>query len=120
VFPFVSQNDSKFNVTSLFLRIDPTEDAVWGNGISNIFKNIQISPDAKTITFNDGVIPVGQYLFADAITNPDGTAVKFSIAINGTSVPEPNSILGTLIFSTIGASSYLRRYLKRQTQHSQI
>jgi hypothetical protein len=97
-----------------------SEDAVWDNGVSNIYKNIQISPDVKRITFNEGVIPVGEYLFADAKTTPAGTAVKFSIAIDGTPVPEPDSILGTLVFGTIGASSYLRRYLKRKTQQSGI
>ncbi len=120
MFPFVSVNDSEFNVTSLFLTIDPTEDAVWGNGVSNIYKNIQISPDAKKITFNEGVIPVGEYLFADAVTTPANTTVKFSIAIDGTPVPEPSSILGTLVFGTIGVGSSLKRYLKRKAQRSAI
>ncbi|MBD2535573.1 hypothetical protein H6G97_41800 [Nostoc flagelliforme FACHB-838] len=120
VFPFVSRNDSNFDVTSIFLTIDPSEDAVWGNGVSNIYNNIQISPDAKKITFNQGVIPVGEYLFADALTTPAGTAVKFSIAIDGTSIPEPDSVLGTLVFGSIGASSYFRRYLKRKAQQSGI
>jgi hypothetical protein len=119
VFPFISRNDSNLNVTSLFLTIDPNEDAVWG--MSNIYKNIQISPDGKKITFNEGVIPVGKYLFADAPTTPADTAVKFSIAIdgtsiNGTSIPEPSSILGTLVFGTIGVSSSMRRYLKHKAQ----
>lgn len=120
VFPFVSRNDSNFDVTSVFLTIDPSEDAIWGNGFSNIYKNIQISPDAKRITFNEGVIPLGEYLFADAPTTPAGTAVKFSIAIDGTRVPEPDSILGTLVFSSVGATLYLRRYLKRKAQQSGI
>ncbi|WP_414621449.1 hypothetical protein [Calothrix sp. CCY 0018] len=115
-FPFVSRNDSNFNVTSLFLTIDPNENAVWGNGVSNIYKNIQTSPDGKKITFNEGVIPVGEYLFADAQTIPINTAVKFSIAIDGTSIPEPSSILGTLVFATIGISSSVRRYLKHKAQ----
>lgn len=117
---FVSRNDSNFDVTSLFLTIDPSENAVWGNGVSNIYKNIQISPDAKRITFSEGLLPVGEYVFADAKTIPADTAVKFSIAIDGIPVPQPNSFLGTLAFGIISASSYLRHYLKRKAQQSRI
>lgn len=115
-FPFVSKNDSNFNVNSVFLTIDPNEDAVWGNGISNIYKNIQISPGGKKITFNQGVIPVGEYLFADAKTIPSNTAVKFSIAFDGTPIPESSSILGILVFGAIGISSSMRRYLIHKAQ----
>lgn len=120
--PFVSRNDSKFDVTSLSLTIDPSEDAVWGNGVSNIYKNIQTSPDGKIITFNEGVIPVGEYLFAEATTTPAGTPVGFSISIDGksTAVPESSSVFGTLVIGTIGVSSLLARYLKRKAQLSRV
>jgi hypothetical protein len=114
VSPFVSKNDSNFDVTSLFLAIDPNEDAVWGNAVSNIYKNIEISQFGKKIAFSGGVTPVGGYVFADARTIPAGSAVKFSIAIDGTSIPEPDSILGILVFGTIAASSSLKYYLKHK------
>ncbi|MEH1956111.1 hypothetical protein [Nostoc sp.] len=113
----ISANDSTFNLTNLFLTINPNEGAVWGNGISNIYKNLEISQSGKPTTFNEGLIPVVESLLAGAKTTPANTAVKFSIAIDGTPVPEPDSILGTLAFASIGASLYLRRYLKRQAQY---
>ncbi len=121
LFPFISTNDSNFNVTSLFLTIDPNEDAIWENAASNIYNNIQISPDGKRITFTDGTIPVGENLFSDAQTTPTGTEVQFSIAFDGTaisstSIPEPASILGMLVFGTLGVGSSVKRYLKYKAQ----
>ena len=112
MFPFLSINDSPFNVTTLKLTLDPTQDAIWSNGISNIYNNFQISPNGKTLTFSGGVIPVGEFLFADAPTIPLKTPVGISISFTGTPVPEPTSTLGTIFFGTIAAGSLLKRQLK--------
>lgn len=110
VFPFISRNDSTFNVTSVTLTLKPTQGTTWSNGISNIFSNIQISPDRKVLKFSGGDIPIGEVLFAAAPTSPSNQQVDSSLSFTGTPVPEPSEFLGTLFLSTIGAGLLLKRY----------
>ena len=86
----ISKNDA-YNITSLTLQIvgsavepvpfnftitlDPNVSAFWGDahgdgkvGLSDIFSAITLSADRRTITFSDGLIPVGgrftDYIFS--------------------------------------------------------
>ena len=78
----VIYNNTAYNITSLTLRIvgsavepepfnftftlDPNVSAFWGDvngdgkvGISDIFETVTLSADHRTVTFSDGLIPVG-------------------------------------------------------------
>lgn len=82
LFPLVVTNDSSFNVTSITLTINPDEDAIWSNGVSDLYNNVQISSDGKSLTFSGGTIAVGAIFRAIASTSSE-SPVGFSISFQG-------------------------------------
>ena len=101
-----------FNFT---IALDPNVDAFWGDvdgdtlvGLSDIFSTITISNGGRTISFSDGLIPVGgRFTDFNLAMTTDG--LPFLAAINASFtgvrvVPEPASLgllgLGLVVLAT--------------------
>jgi len=127
-------NNTPYNITSLTLQIvgpadepepfnftitlDPNVSAFWGDadgdgktGLSDIFSTITLSPDRRTITYSNGLIPVGGR-FTDFIFSMTDTGAPFKVRVFTSfdgflDVPEPAS--WTILLIGFGAAGVLRR-----------
>jgi hypothetical protein len=126
-------NNTAYNITSITLQIvgpalepepfdftitlDPDVGAFWGDangdgktGLSDIFGTITLSPDHRTITYSDGLIPVGGR-FTDFIfsVTDDGEPFKAGVytSFDGILVPEPAT--WTLLLTGLVAGGLVRR-----------
>ena len=126
-------NNTDYNITSLTLQIvgsavepepfdftitlDPKVSAFWGDangdgkvGLSDIFSTITLSPDHRTITYSDGLIPVdGRFTDFIFSTTDDGQPFKAGVytSFDGVlAVPEPATWAALLI--GLGAAGVLR------------
>jgi hypothetical protein len=126
-------NNTPYNITSLTLQIvgpvdepepfnfkitlDPNVSAFWGDangdgqiGLSDIFSTITLSPDRRTITYSDGLIPVGGR-FTDFIfsTTDDGQPFKVGVytSFDGVLVPEPAT--WAMVLTGLAVGGVLRR-----------
>jgi hypothetical protein len=108
-----------FNFT---ITLDPNVSAFWGDangdgkvGLSDIFSTITLSTDHRTITYSDGVIPVGgrftDYIFS---MTDDGEPFKVGVytSFDGfLAVPEPAT--WTILLMGLAATGVLRRRTAR-------
>ena len=121
-------NNTPYNITSLTLQIvgsavepvpftftitlDPNISAFFGDangdgkvGLSDIFSTITLSPDHRTITYSDGLIPPGGR-FTDVISSMTDNREPFKAGVyasfNGSlAVPEPAT--WTILLMGLGA-----------------
>jgi hypothetical protein len=104
-----------FNFT---ITLDPNVSAFWGDangdgkiGLSDIFSTVTLSADHRTITFSDGLIPVGgrftDYIFS---MTDDGEPFKAGVyaSFDGfLAVPEPAT--WAILLVGLGAAGVVRR-----------
>jgi hypothetical protein len=103
---------------------DPNVDAIWGDvdgdgsvGHSDIFSTITVSADGRTITFSDGLIPVGGR-FTDFNLATTLSGAPFLAAVDASftgvaAVPEPATLTLILTAGAIGGVIRMRRSRKR-------
>jgi hypothetical protein len=131
LFPF---NNTPYNITSLTLKIvgpavepepfnftitlDPNVSAFWGDangdgetGLSDIFSTITVSADRRTITFSDGLIPVGGR-FTDFIFSMTDNGEPFKAGVYTSfdgflAVPEPAT--WAILLTGLGVVGVVRR-----------
>ena len=127
-------NNTPYNITSLTLQIvgsavepvpfdftitlDPNVNAFFGDvngdgktGLSDIFSTITLSADHRTITYSDGLIPVGGR-FTDSIFSMTDSGEPFKAGVYTSfdgflAVPEPAS--WTILLAGLGAAGIMRR-----------
>lgn len=95
-------NDTGFPIIGIFAKLPenrPEGPAIFIEGISNIFSQINISKDQQKLSFTKGSIAVNEIFFADFETEPEADSTLF---ITLTTVPESSSLLGILIFGSLG------------------
>lgn len=127
-------NNTPYNITSLTLQIvgsavepvpfdftitlDPNVSAFFGDangdgkvGLSDIFSTITLSADRRTITYRDGLIPVGGR-FTDSIFSMTDNGEPFKAGVFTSfdgflAVPEPAT--WTMLLTGLAAAGVLRR-----------
>lgn len=127
-------NNTPYNITSLTLQIvgpvdepepfnftitlDPNVSAFWGDangdgktGLSDIFSTVTLSADHRTITYSDGLIPVGGR-FTDFIFSVTDNGEPFKAGVYTSfdgflAVPEPAT--WAILLMGLGAAGVLRR-----------
>ena len=131
-------NNTPYNITSLTLKIvgsavepvpfdftitlDPNVSAFFGDvngdgkaGLSDIFSTITLSADRRTITYSDGLIPVGgrftDFLFSTTDNGEPFKAGVFTSFDGFLAVPEPAT--WTILLTGLGAVGVLRRRILR-------
>jgi len=125
-------NNTPYNITSLTLKIvgsavepepfdftitlDPNVNAFFGdvNG-SDIFSTITLSADRRTITYSDGLIPVGgrftDFLFSMTDNGEPFKAGVYTSFDGFQAVPEPAT--WTILLTGLAATGLLRRRTPR-------
>ena len=103
---------------------DPNVEAIWGDvdgdglvGHSDIFSTITVSADGRTITFSDGLIPVGGR-FTDFNLATTLSGAPFLAAVDASftgvaAVPEPATMALLLTAGAVGGVIRMRRSRKR-------
>ena len=127
-------NNTAYNITSLTLQIvgsavepvpftftftlDPNVSAFFGDvngdgkvGVSDIFKTVTLSADHRTVTFSDGLIPVGGR-FTDSLLSITDNGEPFKAGVYASfdgflAVPEPAT--WTILLMGLGAAGIVRR-----------
>lgn len=75
------KNDNNFDITKTVYTILPGQDIVWDPASKfSFFKNKEISPDGKKLTFSNGVFPAGKI---GLFTRVNDTPVKFTVSLEG-------------------------------------
>lgn len=104
-------NNTSYTITGITLTLPEDQDAQWEKGLSDIFSGINISKDARTISFTGGNIPVNQAAILVAESGNKTVNIVGSFSGEPARVPEPNSALGILSLATLGTVSVLKRKL---------
>ena len=131
-------NNTPYNITSLTLKIvgsavepepfdftitlDPNVNAFFGDvngdgkaGLSDIFGTITLSADHRTITYSDGLIPVGgrftDFLFSMTDNGEPFKAGVYTSFDGFQAVPEPAT--WTILLTGLAATCLLRRRTPR-------
>lgn len=97
-------NDTGFPISGVFVKLPtnrPEGLGVFVEGISNIFSKINISNDGQELSFTGGIVSVNEVIFADFQTDPESDSTLF---ITLTTIPEPSSLVGLLVFGALGTS----------------
>ncbi len=84
--PAVLMNDTRYNITSFNYKMDSGQDAVWSPAISDVFNDIQTSPDGKTQTLGGGNWLPGTVTFFNKQSTTT-TKVTYAVSFDGTAVP---------------------------------
>jgi hypothetical protein len=131
----VIYNNTAYNITSLTLRIvgsavepqpfnftftlDPNVSAFWGDvngdgkiGISDIFETVTLAADHRTVTFSDGLIPVGGR-FTDSLLSITDNGEPFKAGINASfdgflAVPVPEPATWSIFLTGLSAAGIMR------------
>ena len=134
-------NNTPYNITSLTLKIvgsavepvpfdftitlDPNVSAFFGDangdgktGLSDIFSTITLSADHRTITYSDGLIPVGgrftDFLFSMTDNGEPFKAGVFTSFDGFLAAPVPEPATWTILLAGLGAAGVLRRRTPRR------
>lgn len=102
-------NNTQYTITGISLELDENEDAIWGQGTSDIFSEITLFNNARGILYTGGTFSINTG--ATFVIESGDRTVNFSVRYNGVlvSVPEPNLALGTIMVGTLGAGLALKR-----------
>ena len=131
----VIYNNTAYNITSLTLRIvgsavepepfnftitlDPNVSAFWGDvngdgkvGVSDIFDTVTLSADHRTVTFSDGLIPVGGR-FTDSLLSITDNGEPFKAGVYASfdgflAVPVPEPATWSILLIGLGAAGIMR------------
>lgn len=102
-------NDTGFPISGVFAELPdnrPQGPAIFVEGISDIFSEINISEDGQELSFTRGIISVNEVIFADFQTEPEADSALF---LTLTTVPEPSSLLGILVFGYLGGGLWFKK-----------
>ncbi|MCM0589061.1 MAG: PEP-CTERM sorting domain-containing protein [Gloeotrichia echinulata IR180] len=106
--PRFAINDSAYNFTKFVYTILPGQDATWDPASEfKSFSNSAVSADGKTLTFSNGVFASGatavfQSAYTSTLPTDQRNPVAVSLTFDGTSVPEPATIMGSLAAAGFG------------------
>ncbi|WP_341530404.1 PEP-CTERM sorting domain-containing protein [Nostoc sp. UHCC 0302] len=105
-----AKNDSTYNFTKFIYTILPGQDAFWDAASTfDFFSSSEVSADGKTLTLSDGVFSAGATALFSAVSLTNDplnarTPTLVNVTFDGTPVPEPMTIIGTLAAGAFGVA----------------